>query len=300
MTRKQNSQGFTLLELLVAMVIIGILASIVIVSISGGSESANIAKNKTFAQQVHALLGHEIVGEWNFDEGVSGTCPDGSDVCDYSGNNNHGTLKNGASFVSSDVEGYALSFDNIDDYVDCGSDDSLDITGEYTLEAWIYPTKLSGFYSVMGKAEGGTANTTLWLEHRQGGNIYFGGYTSEGETCYIHIDNRIVANQWQHLVGTKSSTQMKIYLNGIEIKSQDISCVPLTNNASVAIGRRGELGNYFNGLIDEVRIYSTALDISTIQNHYAQGLNKLLVNNAITEEEYDQRIVTLNQQLAVK
>jgi prepilin-type N-terminal cleavage/methylation domain-containing protein len=52
--RKQKA--FTLLELLVVITIIGILSSIVIVSMSGSTDSANIAKGKAYSQQIHALL----------------------------------------------------------------------------------------------------------------------------------------------------------------------------------------------------------------------------------------------------
>jgi len=57
------------------------------------------------------------------------------------------------------------------------------------------------------------------------------------------------------------------------------------------------VGRYFNGLIDEVRIYAEALLSAEIQKHYVQGLNKLLANNAITEEEYNQRMAKTEQLL---
>jgi hypothetical protein len=54
---------------------------------------------------------------------------------------------------------------------------------------------------------------------------------------------------------------------------------------------------YFPGLIDEVRIYSEALPATEIQEHYVQGLNKLLANQVITQAEYDQRMEEFNQYL---
>ena len=63
-----QNKAFTLLELLVVITIIGILSSIVIVSMSGSADSASIAKGKAYAQQVQALLGHEARGMWDFDE----------------------------------------------------------------------------------------------------------------------------------------------------------------------------------------------------------------------------------------
>jgi len=54
------------------------------------------------------------------------------------------------------------------------------------------------------------------------------------------------------------------------------------------------IGKNYNGLIDEVQVYAEALTATGIQKYYAQGLNRLLAKNAITEEEYNQRIAILN------
>ena len=106
-------RAFTLLELLVVITIIGILASIVIVSMSGSTDSATIAKGKIYAQQIHALLGANALGVWNFDEGT------GTVVKDLSGYNNHGVIT-GADWTEDTPigQGYALSFNGSSDYVD--------------------------------------------------------------------------------------------------------------------------------------------------------------------------------------
>ena len=71
-----------------------------------------------------------LVLHCTFDEGS------GSVVKDISGNGNDGTI-NGAEFVKL-KSGYALRFDGVDDYVDCGEGPSLDIADAITLEAWVY------------------------------------------------------------------------------------------------------------------------------------------------------------------
>jgi len=70
-----------------------------------------------------------LVGYWNFDQGS------GTTASDSSGYNNHGTIY-GASWTSGKVGG-ALSFDGLDDYVDCGNSETLDPTQEATVEAWV-------------------------------------------------------------------------------------------------------------------------------------------------------------------
>jgi len=56
----------------------------------------------------------------------------------------------------------------------------------------------------------------------------------------------------------------------------------------------------FNGKIDEVRIYNVALPTAQIQQHYVQGLEKLLANKAISPTEYSQRMAELGKLLADK
>jgi len=70
--------------------------------------------------------------------------------------------------------------------------------------------------------------------------------------------------------------------------------------ALVFIGGYGNNSTYFKGNIDEVRIYNTALPAAQIQQHYVQGLEKLLANKAISPIEYSQRMAELDKLLADK
>jgi prepilin-type N-terminal cleavage/methylation domain-containing protein len=156
-----SNRAFTLLELLVVITIIGILSSIVIVSMSGSTDSATIAKGKAYAQQVHALLGSNAVGVWNFDEEVENTCSGGEDVCDVSGYGNHGIFSGDTHYVPSDIGGYALSFDGIGDYVSYGNDASLNITDGFTIESWVKANSFLAHAGIVNKGADATANYAL-------------------------------------------------------------------------------------------------------------------------------------------
>jgi len=294
-----SNRAFTLLELLVVITIIGILSSIVIVSMSGSTDSATIAKGKAYAQQVHALLGANAVGAWNFDEGTANTCSGGEDVCDISGYGNHGTFYGDTQFVSSDIDGYALSFDGTGDYVDCGDEDRLNINNEITIEVWsnrpassvdIYPRIIS---------KGLSANDGYQL--MMGQNLDLLRWEIEGLTpVYKEKSYSFLENQWYHIILTYSGDNVILYINGILIDNTAVSGTIVKNQNNLEIGRRGDNARYFNGLIDDVRIYSEALPSIEIQKHYVQGLNKLLANNVITQIEYDQRMQEFNKSLASK
>jgi prepilin-type N-terminal cleavage/methylation domain-containing protein len=139
------SKAFTLLELLVVITIIGILSSIVIVSMSGSTDSADIAKGKSYDQQIHALLGYEAVLDLNFNENAYNSCPDGKDVCDASGYNNNGDISNNeAAYILNPVGGYALSFDGINDRITIADSSSLDVREAITLTVWVNTDSYSG------------------------------------------------------------------------------------------------------------------------------------------------------------
>ena len=275
-----SNRAFTLLELLVVITIIGILSSIVIVSMSGSTDSATIAKGKAYAQQVHALLGANAVGVWNFDEGT------GTIVKDISGYGNSGTI-HGASWISSDIEGYALSFNGEDSYVDCGNDSVFDITDEVTIEGWV-------------KFSSGAGSSLQKIIGKIGGAYQFGVNSGNQMTTWWNGSWRVSSeilwsdNQWYHLVMAVESGTMRFYRNGEYISNVTDVGSAIVSTDNVEIGKTLSTG-FVDGIIDEVRIYSEALPSTEIQKHYVQGLEKLLANQAITQAEYIQRMEEFNQ-----
>ncbi|RKY54763.1 MAG: hypothetical protein DRP89_04610, partial [Candidatus Neomarinimicrobiota bacterium] len=158
--------------------------------------------------------------------------------------------------------GKALDFDGGNDYVDCGNDPSLDITDAITVEAWIYPRGLDawGWKRIVEK--------NSWIKD---GWTFFHSrfYNSE---LYVDIDGDCVnssqiisENQWQHVVFTYNSVNLKIYYNGKEVYSAP-KVYTLSSTNPLIVGHANGGGDYFNGKIDEVRIWNVALDSTTIRD----------------------------------
>jgi prepilin-type N-terminal cleavage/methylation domain-containing protein len=291
-----NNRAFTLLELLVVITIIGILSSIVIVSMSGSTDSATIAKGKAYAQQIHALLGASAVGVWNFDEGTMDTCSPTQDACDISGYNNHGTFMGDTHYVDSDIGGYALSFDGAGDYVNCGNDNSLGITGDITIASWVKAEILGTYMAIVGKCH----YREFYLQKYSNDRIYF--YHGDGtnyESVNSGSSNTLELDRWYFVVAVRNTSNKKIYIyfDGILKRSDSYSLTPKSSSSNMLIGYDPCASQPWNGFIDEIYIYSEILNVSAIQNLYVQGLNNLLANQAITEAEYDQRVEEFNQSL---
>src|SRR2546426_3753993 len=86
-----------------------------------------------------------LVAAYSFDEGS------GSTLGDVSGTGNVGTLVNGPAWNAAGKFGSALSFDGINDIVNIADSNSLDLTTGMTLEAWVKPSALSGYRTVLMK-----------------------------------------------------------------------------------------------------------------------------------------------------
>ncbi|RLG32922.1 hypothetical protein DRN97_06250 [Methanosarcinales archaeon] len=187
-------------------------------------------------------------------------------------NVNHGTLKNGVGIGElihpSGVFGASLKFDGTDDYVDCGNDESLNITDEITIEAWVKPDSTSqGIYS-KGDWWGPVWFYTSTNELRCREGTSSSNYASYG----VAFTN---AGVWSHVVlQIKASEYIKFYVNGNLAGEKTTAIKDLGDSSAwnANIGRETEEEKYyFNGTIDEVRIYNRALSASDVFHNYTHS-----------------------------
>ena len=213
-----------------------------------------------------------LVSYWSFDEG------EGEIAKDSVGTNN-GQI-HGAVWVDG-IKGKALSFDGVDDYVDCGEDGSLDlgIVGEITLEACVklsrdLDVEKTELVSIITKGPYNNSSQYL-LGIRYGQKMYTDGLRPDGSYTQGRGDVMLAKNVWYHLALTRDSSGTKFYVNG-ELKGRGLAKITQGKAADVTtqIGAEDE-HYYFPGIIDEVRIYNRALSAAEIKNHYE--INNLLL-----------------------
>ncbi|MFA5431690.1 MAG: LamG-like jellyroll fold domain-containing protein [Candidatus Paceibacterota bacterium] len=301
--------AFTLIELLVVIAIIGILSGLIVVSMSGVTQKANIAKAQVFSNSLRNSLMANIVGEWKFDgNGLN----DGDNATTLYTQDSWGGTSNctisGTPKVKKDsncVSGSCLQFNSTtSDYLNCGTSSILDFgTGNFTISLWIkFPISGSGAWAgILTKGMTTSAPAHSWGIARYTtyiNRICYLQSTNAGGDFGANIESGSLIDGW-HLITVKRDSQtVQMYVNG-QYKSEDLSAGDdlATSGKILFIGK--DYGPvYFNGSLDDIRIYNAAMSISQIKEQYFTGLNKLLVNRGINQEEYQQRVSELRSNLA--
>ena len=289
-------KSFTLIELLVVIVIIGILAGVIMISTSSSIDKANIAKVKVFEESVQNNLAANMVSAWDADHVTKDTT---WTLNDKWGNNN-GTFYDGTvttcsssacpQIVNDKQMGNVLSFDGVNDYIDCGSY-GLNISGnKMTMSAWFNPKNLDGNDYILSKYDSGLSSSYGMGATGYNNLKYYVITTSSGDYSKTPT-YALPVNKWSFFTVTYNGSALTSYVNGVLIASDPLSGNIADTTATVKIGRISSY--YTNGLINNVKIYNATLSSSQIKQNYIAGLNSMLANRNISKEDYNERINAL-------
>jgi pentapeptide MXKDX repeat protein len=198
------------------------------------------------------------VAYWPLDEGGTSTVAN-----DISGNAMNGSLT-GPAWVTGKVGPYALSFDGVDDFVLIGNSTELNFdVGSFTIALYVYVPQSVGAYD-MPWFKGGASISTIGYDMELG----TGNWTvnlNDGTMGYQAVFGVETLNTWVRLVAVvdRSANVLRAYMNGVLADSISIAgCGSLSGNASPMIGSDSTsagTGDPFNGIIDDVIIFDSAL-----------------------------------------
>ncbi|MBN1998068.1 CotH kinase family protein [candidate division KSB1 bacterium] len=207
----------------------------------------------------------------------------GTAVMDHSGNGLDGTIMGGATYDEGFVGG-GLAFNGVDAYVNCGNPPELNMTEELSLMAWVYPHDIT---------DGGQHDPWISkgdqqyaLKNGAGDYFEFFIYDNGWHAPNVELDENY-NDEWHHYAGTYDGSELKMYIDGELMQTYEHEGVINTTEYDFYIGSNSQAsGRFFEGILDEVRVYDIALsdvEIATIYNSYSDSAVKNHPNLAVSD-----------------
>lgn len=206
-----------------------------------------------------------LVSYWTLDKDTV----TGNQVKDIIGNN-HGKINGNPKVVAGKIK-EGMEFDGVDDFLDCGIDDSLNLTKAITIETWVMPKEAGEGGKNAGPVCKAQSGAWGWqLRYNSPDNNFMGFQFNAGGSRWISVGQKLIPGEWYHIMGTYDGSEAKCYLNGVEKNKMNMSNINSSPDPFF-IGQDGWV-NVFNGIVDEVRIYNRALSKDeVIRNHNAKS-----------------------------
>ena len=200
-----------------------------------------------------------LVAAFGFDAGS------GTTVADQSGAGNNGTAAN-TTWAASGKYGKALQFNSTNSLVTVPDAASLHLTTGMTLEAWVNPSTVNANWrDVIYKG-----NDNYYLEATSSNaSKPDAGLIAGGTYGDAYGSAALPANTWSFLAETYDGSTLRLYVNGTQVGSVAHTGSIATSTNPLQIGGDSIYGQHFVGLIDEVRVYNTALTAAQIQTDQA-------------------------------
>jgi hypothetical protein len=203
-----------------------------------------------------------LVAWLNFDDGTAS---------DASGYGNSGTLVNAATIVTDPQRGKVLALDGTSAYVDLGASATLDLSGDNqaTIAAWVKPAVTKSHNSIVTKGEWKDCYSLLIKGDTAPANLLW-----TGNDTSVFSGAAVPLGAWTHVAVAINNNLATFYINGQLSGAANQNRGNAIDNTTnhICVGREQYSGSlpvgrwFFNGLIDDVRIYRQALTQPEIQS----------------------------------
>jgi len=197
----------------------------------------------------------------------------GTVAVDSGSGTNDCTLVNTPTWSAPKVGVSSLSFASASsEYADCTDDTAVDITGNLSITVWVNPTTLPTApghqFVILGKGySSGTDKVQYLLRFIQGGGdplLQCGTYAAGVEHIaqYSLFGDPLSTGVWYHIACIFNGTTWKVYVDDVQVATLTDSTIPQHTTEKFLIGSGsadGTPNNYFNGIVDDVRLYNRAI-----------------------------------------
>jgi hypothetical protein len=206
-----------------------------------------------------------LVGRWLFSEGQ------GAEVRDASGHGATGKFMNPATWGPG-RRGSAVCLKD-GSYVDFGDQPQFHLQS-LTLEAWVKPTRLDTYASVVGTGYAEGSAYSLHLRYYDGSPFFELDDTQGKRNIYNPTDGAVTVGSWNYLVCTYDGQIMRVYLNGRELgPGKPVQIQIADSTAPLQVGILPQNGP-LTGLVDEIGLYNRALSRQEVWQNYLFGKPK--------------------------
>ena len=190
-----------------------------------------------------------VVARYEFDEGS------GNVLRDRSGGGNDGAVS-GAEWLKIDG-GHALKFDGVDDVVDCGAGQGLDISGDGSIVCWVQLDSHKD-QTIVQKGDKGFDKLNNYYLYVYSGTLRAGVGNGEMNANVGMPVGILKLNAWHHVAATWDRSSIRLFVDGV-VEARSSALRPKPNKGRLWLGGKTVGGGCFGGRMSRAAIYSRAL-----------------------------------------
>jgi hypothetical protein len=193
----------------------------------------------------------------------------GAVIRDASGSGLNGTASNTWPTGAGKFGG-ALRFNGSSSWITVADNDKLDLSTRMTLEAWVKPANaMSSWRSILVKERTGGLSYGLYANTNTNQPAGLAHTSAEFDT---RGGSRLPVNTWSHLAVTYDGSYLRLFVNGVQISARALTGSMVAGTGALRIGGNSIWSEWFNGLVDEVRVYNRALTATEIKSDMAKAI----------------------------
>ncbi len=151
---------------------------------------------------------------------------------------------------------YSLAFDGVDDFIGLGSSTGLNFSGDFTLSAWVKTDSIGNKQYIVDTSGTISFGSGYSFSIKTDGKIRFWSFIAQNTA--VDSITALSAGTWYHITCIHTSTQNKIYINGVlDVTLNWTTGHSQSNTTNLRIGGSSVLNGYFDGNIDEVAFWNS-------------------------------------------